>query len=118
MMTIALEGIRVHAYHGVYEEEKISGNEFVVDVYLKTAELAATQTDRLEDTLDYAEVYKFIVKEMEQPVDLLEYLVSGMGKRLLAKYSVVQKARLRVSKLNPKGMTYCERTYVEMDFIR
>ncbi len=36
MPTIALEGMRFYAYHGYYEEERILGNEFILDVYVNT----------------------------------------------------------------------------------
>ena len=116
MMTIAIEGIRVRAFHGVYEEEKISGNEFSVDVYLTTHHLKSTQTDRLSDTIDYAEVYQFILQEMGQAVDLLENLVDRIGQKMLAQYPLIDRVRIRISKLKPMGMELCDRTYVEMTF--
>ena len=34
LMTIELTGLRFHAFHGLYEGEKIVGNEFDVSLYV------------------------------------------------------------------------------------
>ena len=36
MSTITIEGMEFHAYHGCLPEEAITGNTFIVDVYLET----------------------------------------------------------------------------------
>ncbi|MEO0471533.1 MAG: dihydroneopterin aldolase [Bacteroidota bacterium] len=115
-MTIALEGIELFAYHGVYERERIEGNPYIVDIYINTPLLPATQSDQLADTLDYQHVYKLIVDIMEQPVNLLEHLVSKIGQRLLAEFSLIRKVKVRVAKVKPLAMAHCRQTFVEMDF--
>ena len=51
--TISLSGLRVFAYHGVLEEEKSAGQEFVIDVVLHVDLSAPTSSDDLADTIDY-----------------------------------------------------------------
>lgn len=50
---ITLTGLRVHGRHGVYDHERVDGQEFVVDatVWLDLGPAAAT--DELAATLDY-----------------------------------------------------------------
>jgi dihydroneopterin aldolase len=50
---ITITGLRVHGRHGVYEHERVTGQEFIVDatVWLDLASAAAT--DELSATLDY-----------------------------------------------------------------
>jgi dihydroneopterin aldolase len=50
---IELHGLIVHGRHGVYEHERVSGQDFVVDVtvWIDLAEAAAS--DELADTYDY-----------------------------------------------------------------
>ncbi len=50
---IRLAGIEVFAYHGVLEEERRSGQRFVIDVVLELDLSAAGSSDVLEDTVDY-----------------------------------------------------------------
>lgn len=51
--TISLVGLRVFAYHGVLEEEKSNGQEFVVDVTLHVDVTGPAWSDELADTVDY-----------------------------------------------------------------
>ena len=53
MSQIALEGMRFYAYHGFYEEEQIIGNNYVIDVYIKTNFSEAAETDDLYKTINY-----------------------------------------------------------------
>jgi len=50
---IELRGLTVHGRHGVYEHERVSGQDFVVDitVWIDLADAAAS--DELADTYDY-----------------------------------------------------------------
>lgn len=116
MPIIAIEGIRLHAYHGVYPIERREGHDFEVDVYMVTNISVAAQSDSLADTIDYAEVYSLIVQIMEEPVNLLEHLNTKLGKSILDKYRQLESVRVRVSKLQPISMDHCNRTYVEMEY--
>jgi dihydroneopterin aldolase len=114
--TIAVEGIEVHAFHGVYDVEKEKGNDFVIDVYLFAEISQSAYTDHLEDTLDYQKVYDLVLQEMKNPVNLLEYLARRIAERILNAFPSLHSVRLRVTKKKPLGMEACRSTYVEMLF--
>ncbi|MEL6633444.1 MAG: dihydroneopterin aldolase [Bacteroidota bacterium] len=116
LSVIALEGIEVHAYHGVYKNERTHGNPYVVDVYLKADIRAAAQSDDLEDTVDYFGVYKLVLQVMDQPVQLLEHLADKMGQEIMSGYPQVVEAKVRVRKIQPWAMDRCAQTYVETIF--
>lgn len=50
---IELRGLRVRAYHGVFDHERRDGQDFVVDVTVWMDLAAAAASDDLADTLDY-----------------------------------------------------------------
>ena len=118
MGVIAIEGIEVFAYHGVYEVEREKGNSYVVDVYMETDTLEAAQTDQLIDTIDYFEVYKLVLASMEDPVHLIERLVGKIGQQILIAFPPVRQVSVKVRKIRPLAMERCEQTYVEMKFDR
>lgn len=118
MAIIAIEAIQLTAHHGVYEAEKISGNTFVVDVYMDADVDRAASTDALEDTLDYQVVYNMVLEEMRIRANLLETLASRIGHRILHTFPAVQSTKIRISKLRPLHLEACTRTYVEMTFAR
>jgi dihydroneopterin aldolase len=50
---IELRGLRIEGHHGVYEQERGDGQEFVVDVTVWVDLDRAAKSDDLADTLDY-----------------------------------------------------------------
>ena len=57
---IRLRGLQFFAYHGVMDEEKTLGQRFFVDVDLMRDLSLAGQSDQVQDTINYAEVYQVI----------------------------------------------------------
>ena len=101
MATIALEGMEFHAYHGCFAEEQVTGNTFYVDIYFDTDTSMAEDTDDLNETVNYAEVYEIIKAQMEIKSKLLE----NVGKRIIdaitKRFPEVETIELKVSKMNP-----------------
>ena len=54
---IFLENVRFYSYHGVAPQETAIGNEFIINLRLKTDFGKATETDEVEDTVSYADIY-------------------------------------------------------------
>lgn len=59
---IDLEGIRVFAHHGVYDEEQERGQVFLIDVHLAMDLRAPGSSDDLNDTVHYGELADAIVR--------------------------------------------------------
>ncbi len=100
-MQIILEDMHFYAYHGYYEQERVVGNDFVVTVAIDVADLAAQETDNLQDTLNYQLVYDAVADEMRQTSQLLEHVARRILVRVKSLHSAVQKVQIRLSKMNP-----------------
>lgn len=116
MATIALEGMRFFAHHGVFEAERIAGNDFEVDVWVDTGEAPLPDSDRIEDALDYGKIYVVTQAVMADPKNLLETLVNAIGRGVLAEFPSVVSVRVRVVKENPPVAGACRRSSVEATF--
>ena len=96
--SIVITGIRGLGYHGVFEEERLDGQEFSVDVRLTVDTSRAAKTDDLADTVDYGRiagtVHALIVGE---PVNLVETLAERIAEACLA-FVGVQRVRVVVHK--------------------
>ena len=55
---IFLNGMRFYGYHGVLPAENEIGQVFIVDVTLKVDLKDAGQSDDVEDTVNYGEVFE------------------------------------------------------------
>jgi dihydroneopterin aldolase len=70
---ITLTGIRATGFHGVYEQERREGQEFVADVVLQLSLRTAAATDDVADTVHYGEFAEQVAAVLGgDPVDLLE----------------------------------------------
>ena len=101
MAWIALEGMRFHAFHGVYDAEKAIGTEYLVDVYVKAGIAKAAATDQVEQTVNYEIIFRICQLEMEQPRHLIETVLAGIIARMKHQFVTLQAIRVRVRKLNP-----------------
>lgn len=81
---ITLTGVRAFGHHGVFEEERREGQEFVVDVTLFVSTARAAASDDVADTVHYGEVAERIVALVSNdPVNLLEKLAARIADDLL-----------------------------------
>lgn len=99
--TIELSHLTFHAHHGVLPEERLLGNTFTVDLTLEADIREAIFTDDLTRTINYAEAYGIVKREMEIPSQLLEHVCGRIGTALLHHFPTLQQAHVRVAKHNP-----------------
>ena len=98
---IYLRNVRFHAFHGVLPQEGIVGNDYLVNLVLDYDFSSAMQTDELQGTLNYAEVYQKEREEMAVPSKLLEHVAGRIAHRLFSDFPEIQKLQLSITKVNP-----------------
>jgi 7,8-dihydroneopterin aldolase/epimerase/oxygenase len=98
VITVEVRDLRVFARHGVHEDERARGQDFLFDVELEVGERGTS--DRLEDAVDYVEVAR-VVQEVSDATQysLLEALASAVADELERRFS---PGRLRVSVRKPE----------------
>jgi dihydroneopterin aldolase len=88
-VTIEITGLSLYTHHGVSEAEREVGQRLMIDLRLDVGETDATVTDRIEDTVDYAEVCQLVALIAQQRSHkTLERLCSTIAERLLADYEL------------------------------
>lgn len=98
---VYLRNVRFHAFHGVLPQEGIVGNDYLVNLVLDYDFSSAMQTDELQGTLNYAEVYQKVREEMAVPSKLLEHVAGRIAHRLFSDFPEIQKLQLSITKVNP-----------------
>lgn len=76
--SISIEGIELRGRCGVSPEERSVGQVLIIDIRLRQVSCRGTDTDALEDTIDYARV-----------VDLVRSIVAGAEFRLIERLASV-----------------------------
>jgi dihydroneopterin aldolase len=88
-VTIEITGLSLYTHHGVSAAEREIGQRLMLDLRLEVGETDATVTDRIEDTVDYAEVCQLVALVAQQRSHrTLERLCATIAERLLADYEL------------------------------
>ena len=101
MGLIKLEDIEIFAYHGCLDEEQVTGNWFMVNLVLETNTDIPSNTDNIEDALNYQIVYQLVKEVMAIRSHLLENVSKRILDALFSRFDKLEKAKVKVSKLNP-----------------
>ncbi|MEQ6166800.1 MULTISPECIES: dihydroneopterin aldolase [unclassified Ekhidna] len=115
MGKVSLEGMEFYARHGYYEEERVIGNKYSVDVTLDVDFSEAASDDKLEGTVNYEKVYEIVQEVMSIDANLLEHLAGKMIKALKENFSQVNRVQVRISKYNPPIKGLCHKATVELE---
>ncbi|MNI08275.1 Dihydroneopterin aldolase [compost metagenome] len=116
MDTIKLLGMQFYGYHGVYAEENKLGQRYTVDAELKFPLDKPGQSDDLNDTINYAEVF-FKIKAIveERTYHLIEALAENIASELLQTYTSIHEVTIRVVKPHPPFPVHFEGVTVEIN---
>lgn len=100
MLTIHLNNLLFIAHHGLFDEEKILGNKFEVNITLQQYTVAETISS-IEQCTNYADVYSLIEKRMKKATPLLETLAQDICKLILQHFSLVDTVSISIKKIQP-----------------
>jgi dihydroneopterin aldolase len=88
LVTIEIGGLSLYTHLGVTQEERTVGQRTVIDLRLDVGESDATLTDRLEDTVDYAEVCQTVALLSQGTYRTLERLCAAIADKLLEEFAL------------------------------
>jgi dihydroneopterin aldolase len=95
---IHIKGISCFGYHGVFEHEKVNGQEFIIDLELEYEASKAIVSDKLADTVDYGEIVKMVKQVVEKTRrDLIEVLANDLADMLL-NLKLIKKVKIILHK--------------------
>ena len=100
-VEVEIRGLSIFTHHGVSDAEREIGQRLEFDVTFDVPDCDAVLTDRVEDTIDYAEVTDIVVlAATERSYRTLERLGQVVGERLAERYGC-ESVRVRASKPEP-----------------
>jgi len=98
---ITVRNIRVYAYHGCLNEERLIGSDYLVTVEIFTKLEKASTSDNLIDTIDYVFINSIVKEEMKISSNLLEHVAKRIINRVFNEIKAAEKIVVAVSKINP-----------------
>jgi 7,8-dihydroneopterin aldolase/epimerase/oxygenase len=115
VVTVEISGLSLYTRHGVSEAERELGQRLVFDIAFELDECDATVTDRIEDTVDYAEVCEQVaLAAQERSYKTLERLCAAIAERLVERYGAAS-VRVKAAKPEPPLPLPVEEVSVEVE---
>jgi 7,8-dihydroneopterin aldolase/epimerase/oxygenase len=100
-VEVDLRGLSIYTHHGVSDAEQEVGQRLEFDLSFDVPDCDAVLTDRLEDTVDYAEVCDIVaLAATERSYRTLERLCHVVGERLMERFGC-ENVRVRAAKPEP-----------------
>lgn len=107
--TISIKGISVHAYHGAREHETLFGQRFLIDLDLALNISTASQSDRLEDTVCYAQIVAATTEAFrKETYVLLERAAGAVVEAVLGSFPRIDSIEVTVRKSSLTLETFVE----------
>jgi 7,8-dihydroneopterin aldolase/epimerase/oxygenase len=102
MDKIKLNEMEFYGYHGVFPEENKLGQRFRVSVELHLDLRKSGQSDDLEDSVNYADVYSISKSVVEgETLNLVEAVAERISSEILRTFSVVESCKITLIKPDP-----------------
>jgi dihydroneopterin aldolase len=112
--VLRLKNMRFFAYHGLFPEENILGQFYEVDLDLFSDLAVAGQTDFVEKTINYPDVYRLVEEVVtQQRFKLVEALAEHIAQRVGQDFSPIALC-VRVRKPNPPIPAHFDGIEVEL----
>jgi len=98
--TIELNKLVFFSFHGLYEEEKKVGCEFIVDLFAKYTSDKKTISS-IDETVNYTTLYEIVKTEMNRSRDLLETIACSIAEESMKSLPQIKEIEIRIEKKNP-----------------
>ena len=100
MISVHLHDLHFHSFHGIHAEEKILGNDYVVNLSAAFPE-AFEVIYSIHDTVNYADLYNIIRERMNMPTPLLETVIMEIGDEIHREFPELRSINISIKKLQP-----------------
>ncbi|MBA3302112.1 MAG: dihydroneopterin aldolase [Thermoleophilaceae bacterium] len=114
VVSVEIQGLSLFTHHGVEDAEREVGQRLVFDISFDVGDCDAIVTDRVEDTVDYAEVCQQVaLAAQERSYRTLERLCSAVADHLIDRYEA-ESVTVRATKPEPPLPLPVEEVSVEI----
>lgn len=112
---IKLEGVHFYSFHGFYEEERLAGNNFIINTEVETKTFDSLD-DNIKDTVNYEQLFNICKEEMARTQKLLETVALNIITRYKNELNHVTAGSVTIKKVGPQLGGKVEFAIVEQSF--
>lgn len=100
MIQVHLNDLRFHAFHGIHPEERVLGNEYIVQVSAGFHEKSGV-IHSIADTVNYTDLYDIVLERMNVPTPLLETVIMEIGEEIHREFPFLRSLSISIRKAHP-----------------
>ena len=101
---VHLKNFRVTAYHGIHEEEKHAGTDFIINLSVTFPYLEPIH--QLDQTLNYVLLSNWVKQEMKMASPLLETVAENISAIIKKNYPQIIEINITITKLSPPVINF------------
>jgi 7,8-dihydroneopterin aldolase/epimerase/oxygenase len=102
MDKIYINKMEFYGYHGVFAEENRLGQRFIVDLTVSLDLKKAGETDQLEDSVNYGELFQVCQTIVEgKPFKLVEAVAETIASAVLKEFPLIVDVTVKLIKPDP-----------------
>jgi len=98
MLTVHLQNLIIHAFHGLYQGEHKAGNNFAVDLSVSYDE-KNIKLERIENIISYEDLFNLVKRRMEVTTPLLEVVADSIVWKIKKQYPFVKEIKISIFKV-------------------
>lgn len=114
MEKIIIKGLKLFAYHGVNPEEKVDGQNFILDITAELDVKKAQLSDNVDHTVSYAKIIKTVKAVFtEKSYNLIETAANKVGMAIMQEYPKLRSVTVLLKK--PEAPINADFEYVAVE---
>jgi len=111
---IGFHDLRISSTHGLHAEEKLTGNNFEIDLWVAVDQNESTEDLLLEDTIDYSKLVELTQTHFSRHHDLLENLAMQLIREINVIWPTLLGSQICIRKCHPMIGAQVADTFVEL----
>lgn len=100
MLSVHLHDLEFYAFHGLYEAERIIGNNYKIDLTV-TYDENLVSLSSIDSVINYEIIYEIVRKRMAIPSALLEEVAETILSKIRHQYALIAEISISIYKLQP-----------------
>lgn len=99
--TVKVENLKIYAFHGCMDEEKVIGSDYVINMKAMCFVGEKVFNDDITQTVDYVDLARIAKREMAVRSKLLEAVIKRIIDASFKEIDSLEELCVSVSKINP-----------------
>ena len=99
--TVKVENLKIYAFHGCMNEEKVIGSDYVINMKAMCFVGEKVFNDDITQTVDYVDLARIAKREMAVKSKLLEAVIKRIIDASFKEIDSLEELCVSVSKINP-----------------